>query len=415
MKLKRSTWTVLLIILAVGVVLNILLTEKEWTEQDIIKWSTKNEKPAIIDFWADWCPYCGDFHEALDDREFAAGIDEYAKLFKINGEKNLPLMQKLKASGFPNFPVVIARNGKLEPIGHMSGFGDKKRFLDKLKVHASSKVTIKEREERYAKNPTLEDAEFLADVYQSRHNDDKAIFYQQEMIRLGHKDAPKLRFWVFLDQAWAIYTFYSPTKYAEVVDRVENHWLKVGDKRQKSAVISMLSYLSVKYDRKEDIEHYVPLYLADQKTKAKEATDPKKKKRWEKSVKYAQVTYIVHIEKAPQRAWEFYQKEILQSGWEDDWRKLNSVAFGFIYRNWKVMPQHLLDYGREVSIKSVELVRKKGNPRTIAMVLDSLARLEYILGNVERAIELMEEAVELQPHDKRHAWTLENFKSGKEI
>ncbi len=73
------------------------------------EWKYKGDKPAIIDFYADWCGPCKIASPILDEIS-----DEYAEsiyVFKIDTEKEQELAQVFGIRGIPAF-LYIPKNGQ---------------------------------------------------------------------------------------------------------------------------------------------------------------------------------------------------------------------------------------------------------------------------------------------------------------
>ena len=69
-----------------------------------------DEKPILIDFYADWCGPCKAMSPIL--KEVSKEMGEKARIVKINVDKNPQLSQQLKVQSIPT--LMIYKNGKLE-------------------------------------------------------------------------------------------------------------------------------------------------------------------------------------------------------------------------------------------------------------------------------------------------------------
>jgi len=71
------------------------------------EWKFEGNKPAIIDFYADWCAPCRQLSPIVEEisREYAGKID----VFKVDTEKEKILAQKLGITGLPTLLFIPAK------------------------------------------------------------------------------------------------------------------------------------------------------------------------------------------------------------------------------------------------------------------------------------------------------------------
>lgn len=97
-------------------------------------WKFLGDKPAIIDFYADWCGPCKIAGPILE--EVGAEFGGKIKIYKINTDQEQELAQVFGISGIPAF-LYIPASGK--PV-MMSGIGrskedTKKMFIDNIEKY----------------------------------------------------------------------------------------------------------------------------------------------------------------------------------------------------------------------------------------------------------------------------------------
>ncbi|MDD2306270.1 MAG: thioredoxin domain-containing protein [Prolixibacteraceae bacterium] len=114
-----------------------LFVEKVW---DFTKspndWKYLGNKPAIIDFYADWCGPCKIASPILDEvgEEYAGKI----LVYKINTDQERELAQVFGITGIPAF-LYIPANGK--PV-MMSGIGRSKEDTKKMFIENIEKYLL---------------------------------------------------------------------------------------------------------------------------------------------------------------------------------------------------------------------------------------------------------------------------------
>jgi thioredoxin 1 len=71
------------------------------------EWKFEGNKPAIIDFYADWCPPCRQLSPLVEEiaKEYSGKIDVY----KVNTDKEKVLAQNLGITGLPTLLFIPAK------------------------------------------------------------------------------------------------------------------------------------------------------------------------------------------------------------------------------------------------------------------------------------------------------------------
>jgi thioredoxin 1 len=72
-----------------------------------IDWKYEGNRPAIIDFYADWCAPCRQLSPVVEEiaKEYSGKID----IFKVDTEKERMLAQKLGITGLPTLLFIPAK------------------------------------------------------------------------------------------------------------------------------------------------------------------------------------------------------------------------------------------------------------------------------------------------------------------
>ena len=96
-------------------------------EKNQTQWVYEGNKPAIIDFYADWCGPCQMVSPIVDE---IAGERSDIKVCKVNVDEQMELAQSFGVSSIPT--LVVISGGKL--VKHAVGAQPKSAILDMLEA-----------------------------------------------------------------------------------------------------------------------------------------------------------------------------------------------------------------------------------------------------------------------------------------
>lgn len=88
-----------------------------------------DEKPVLVDFFADWCGPCKMLAPILKDAK--AELGEMVKIVKIDVDKNQPLAEKYQVRGVPT--LILFKNG--QQLWRQSGILQKHELVQLVKSH----------------------------------------------------------------------------------------------------------------------------------------------------------------------------------------------------------------------------------------------------------------------------------------
>jgi thioredoxin 1 len=95
-------------------------------------WSFKGDKPAIIDFYADWCGPCKMVAPILD--ELATEYDGKVDIYKVNTEQQMELSAMFGIRSIPSI-LFIPKNGQPQMAhGALPKEGFKQAISDVFKI-----------------------------------------------------------------------------------------------------------------------------------------------------------------------------------------------------------------------------------------------------------------------------------------
>lgn len=82
----------------------------EITESSFEELVMNNEKPVLLDFWADWCAPCRMLSPVVD--EIATAYEGKAVVGKVNIDEQAELAQKFGVMSIPT--LILFKGGKIE-------------------------------------------------------------------------------------------------------------------------------------------------------------------------------------------------------------------------------------------------------------------------------------------------------------
>lgn len=106
--------------------------QKVYDYENERQWKYRGDKPAIVDFYADWCGPCKYVAPFLD--ELAAEYGSKIKIYKVNTDYNAGVSRAFGISGIPTFLFITANGEKKKIVGAMAKAGFEKEIKEYLKL-----------------------------------------------------------------------------------------------------------------------------------------------------------------------------------------------------------------------------------------------------------------------------------------
>lgn len=362
--------------------------EHQISFDDALAQAKEQDSIVVIDFFTDWCIYCKHFDRDLADAEtgIAEALEEVV-FTSIDAEKGegIELAKRYGVTGFPTY-VVIDDEGEL--IDRWSGYGGPDHFLGELKPAVADAITVGERKARFAKSPTADDAETLAEFAAAEGDHARAIELLQNAEELDPERELSGDIAYVGYRAWRADEDFAAEHLAELL--AEN----VDEESSDDAWMMSVALLdrAAGAEEKPDLRKEL-LRRALAHAESKEDFDPASKKELE-------VLGLLHVDGDKEQA-AALQKETLPEGWRDDPNALNAYAW------WCFENDVNLAEAEKLARRGIELA-EPGSEK--AMILDTAAEICNARGDGRDAVTLMERAIEEDPGNEHYREQLERFR-----
>lgn len=343
-------------------------------------------KPLLVDFYAEWCGPCKAFTKAVNEDAEVQGLLESVVLHKVDAEKGegLGLAKTHNVTSYPTFVLV---NADLQPIDRWLGYS--KPYLQEMMTLAMADLTpISEKRAALAKAPTAAGASRLArfDAANGDYKAAVALYHQAEKLDPSTSQASNIFDATFSGLRSQAFTKEDAAKAADSV-------ILKGQPGEILNAAAMMTSLAAKEHDQDMMVRYIK--AAVEKTEG--VTD-----EYLLAQRNAILpTYALRVEKNAEKAVAL-RRAGMPAGWMENPEQLNDYAW------WAFENQVDLDEALKLARKGADLAPAG---KTKAMVLDTAAELCNALDNCHEALDLTKLAMQNDPENEYYKKQLDRFQS----
>ncbi|CAM2005054.1 thioredoxin family protein [Acanthopleuribacter pedis] len=366
------------------------LLAEGWDLKATQKQAVAQGKPILIDFYAVWCGPCKMFDRDMKKNDKIKAALEKVVLMKVDAEKGKGV-ELAKEYGINGYPTYIVLNHDLKVVNRFSGYSPD-YFIEKLEESLGDTRTLAERLADFEKNPDSATAYSLGTFLTAELKYDKALEYFDYVAKNPVAEIKDVKFQIFRIK-WKQHKE-NPEAY-KVEDIHQAGLAAVQENPEIVPTVGQFMMHSAKVAKNKGIfKHHlkatIDFFTHEQGIDI--SKDPKYVALW------ADAALFLDENKA--EAAKRYASA-LPENWREDADQLNRYAW------WSFENEVNLDEARDLAAKGVSLA-KTGTQK--AMILDTQAEIEHLLGNTATAVNLMEKAVKEHPGREFYEKQLKRFR-----
>jgi thioredoxin-like negative regulator of GroEL len=345
---------------------------------EAIAMAERDNVPLVLDFYTDWCAPCKKFDKDLEKNDPMRATVARLILCKINAEQEDGI-ELAKAHAIKVYPTFILVGPDGEQLVRWGGYTEAEKWVGLVEGFLNDPTRFEDRLARYQEEPTADLGRSVAFILLSNGDYRQALPIYRDLIELDPDEAASYKWLVFRCMAET----YADRKFSVTEVRA------AADAAQESSLTLERRFMLASYMKKvARIEGDMRLYgdyvdpVLEQCAKAEDAYDKAR-------CNDLQLDRILYVERDEHKAIEARRAE-LPDGWEQDPRVLAGYAM-WCYENRVdlVACRGLLRDGLANGIEPQGFGQ--------AVLLSTLADVCRAQGDIEGAIEAVEQAIQLQP------------------
>ncbi len=346
-----------------------------------------SDKLLLVDFFAEWCGPCKHFQA---DAQSSAPLKESLQrvvFLSIDAEKGegVELAKRYGVRSYPNYLLMDAQGA---PVYRWVGYGTAESFIQQLDKGLADPTTLAEKEARFEKNPTAEDAVVLANAAAAASDQkDAAMWYEKASELAGGGYEMEIFYTKFYGLRSGSFT---PDEVVAAADRV----MADGSEQEKFQVYAAQPFLAKATGNDSLAYRYVESFWNELKDNQSDDPDVKRMRQ------RVELDHALYIEKDRPKAAQL-KYDSMPEGWMDDADGLNEYAW------WCFENQVDLKRAERLGRKAIEIAAE-GKQK--AAVLDTVAQICNLRGKTREAVELAEQAMQNDP-SAYYSKQLEQFRA----
>jgi tetratricopeptide (TPR) repeat protein len=277
------------------------------------------------------------------------------------------------------YPTFLVLNSNGEPLHTWIGWPGSEGWAEHLGLAASEPLTVDERKARFAAKPTFTDAYMLGTIEYARMNTRDGHNYYREAIALDEAASRR--------EGVPILLFNTAYRGVGTGDFTVEECATVAKEILRAAAVKTEDALEIT-ERLARVVNDIGEEVVDpilRMTYPIVERDTSEDLYIERQRFYG--NYAMIVEKDPGKALG-YKRETMPEGWMDDSRHLNSFTWWCFENNVN------LEEAEELSRRSIELA---GESPTKANCMDTLAEIVNLRGDTAGALDLIKQALEIDP------------------